>query len=204
MDPERSGLRALGRTSLRPDRLVSAALRRGCRGEAGFTLLEITLVFAIMAVLLGLTIPRLRDTGAAELKSQSHRLAMTFKLVRDEAILQGIPFQLNFDLDEQRYWITSADPLGGDNVATSTLGRLARGFRFDREVGIADVMLPAAGAKVSQGRIYTIFYPDGTVDPTVIHLASNDQQAYTLHLNPMNSRLEMTPGYIVPRYSDVP
>jgi len=172
-------------------------------GEAGFTLLEITLVIAIIAVLLGLAIPRLRDTSMAELKAQSHRLAMTFKLVRDEAILQGIPFQINFDLDEQRYWITSADPLGGDNVATSTLGRLARGFHLDRDVGIADVMLPAAGAKVNQGRIYTIFYPDGTVDPTVIHLAS-PTQAYTLHLNPMNSRLEMTPGYVVPKYSDLP
>jgi Tfp pilus assembly protein FimT len=172
------------------------------RSNSGFTLLELTLVIAIIMVMLGLAIPRLRDTSVAELKSQSHRLAMTFKLVRDEAILQGIPFQINFDLDEQRYWITSADPLGGDNVATSTLGRLARGFSFDRDVGIADVMLPLAGAKVNQGRIYTIFYPDGTVDPTVIHLAS-ESQAYTLHLNPMNSRLEMTPGYVVPRYSDV-
>lgn len=175
---------------------------KGRRREAGFTLLELTLVIAIIMVMLGLAIPRLRDTSTAELKSQSHRLAMTFKLVRDEAILQGIPFQINFDLDEQRYWITSADPLGGDNVATSTLGRLARGFSLDRDVGIADVMLPLAGAKVNQGRIYTVFYPDGTVDPTVIHLAS-DSQAYTLHLNPMNSRLEMTPGYVVPKYNDL-
>jgi type II secretion system protein H len=169
------------------------------RAQAGFTLLEMTIVIAILAVLMGLAIPRLRDTGATELRSQAHRLAMTFKLVRSEAILQGIPFQINFDLDEQRYWITSADPLGGDDVAASTLGRLARGSRFEGEVGIADVMLPAVGAKTNQGRIYTIFYPDGTVDPTVIHLASATQ-AYTLHLNPMSSRLEMTAGYVVPRY----
>ena len=184
----------------------TAALRRresGRRSQGGFTLIELTLVIAIIAVLLGLAIPRLRDTTATELRSQSHRLAMTFKLVRDEAILQGIPFQLNFDLDQQRYWITSADPLGGSDVASSTLGRLARGFSFGRDVGIADVMLPAAGAKVNQGRIYTIFYPDGTVDPTVIHLASTGNDAYTLHLNPMTSRLEMTQGYVVPKYTGI-
>ncbi len=210
MDLERNDLRALRKVAVcilflgysvedgRPDsRLESRAGRR----QAGFTLLELTLVIAIIMVMLGLAIPRLRDSSVAELKAQSHRLAMTFKLVRDEAILQGIPFQINFDLDEQRYWITSADPLGGDNAA-STLGRLARGFSLNRDVGIADVMLPAAGAKVNQGRVYTIFYPDGTVDPTVIHLAS-ETQAFTLHLNPMNSRLEMTPGYVVPRYSDL-
>src|SRR5262245_25859268 len=196
-------------SSLTPNRTVrtpSASHReaRQSSGQAGFTLLEITLVIAIIAVLLGLAIPKLRDTTVTELKAQSHRLAMTFKLVRDEAILQGIPFQINFDLDEQRYWITSADPLGGDNVATSTLGRLARGFSFNRDVGIADVMLPAAGAKVNQGRVYTIFYPDGTVDPTVIHLASAGHDSYTLHLNPMTSRLEMTAGYVVPKYSDLP
>src|SRR5262245_42518222 len=48
--------------------------------QAGFTLLELTLVIAIVAVLMGLAIPRLRDTGTTELRSQSHRLAMTFKL----------------------------------------------------------------------------------------------------------------------------
>lgn len=169
------------------------------RNSAGFTLIELTIVIAILAVLMGIAIPRLRDSGATELRSQAHRMAMTFKLVRSEAILQGIPFQINFDLDEQRYWVTSADPLGGDDVASSTLGRLARGHNFAGEVGISDVMLPAAGAKVNQGRIYTIFYPDGTVDPTVIHLASASA-AYTLHVDLMSSKLIMTSGYVVPRY----
>lgn len=153
-------------------------------------------------MVLALSIPRLRDSGRVELEAQSHRLAMTFKLVRSEAILQGIPFQINYDLDDQRYWVTSADPLGQEDTAASTLGPLARGSRLGPEVGIADVVLPAAGAKVSQGRIYTVFYPDGTVDPTVIHLASA-KQAYTLYVDPMSSRLNMAPGYVMPNYSGI-
>jgi type II secretion system protein H len=172
---------------------------RGDAAERGFTLLELTIVIAIFGVVLALTIPRLRDSARVELETQSHRLAMTFKLVRSEAILQGIPFQINYDLDDQRYWVTSADPMGEGDTAAGTLGPLARGSRLGPEVGIADVVLPAAGAKVSQGRVYTIFYPDGTVDPTVIHLASS-KQAYTLYLDPMNSRLKMAPGYVMPKY----
>lgn len=169
--------------------------------EAGFTLLELTIVIAIFGVMLALTVPRLRDSARVELDAHSHRLAMTFKLVRNEAILQGVPFQINYDLDAQRYWITSADPLNPEDTAASTLGPLARGARLGPEVGIADIVLPAAGAKVSQGRIYTVFYPDGTVDPTVIHLASA-RQAYTLYLDPMSARLRMVRGYVMPRYQE--
>ena len=52
------------------------------RNSAGFTLLELTIVIAILAVLMGLAIPRLRDTGTTELRSQAHKMAMTFKLVQ--------------------------------------------------------------------------------------------------------------------------
>ncbi|HVO22005.1 MAG TPA: prepilin-type N-terminal cleavage/methylation domain-containing protein [Candidatus Margulisiibacteriota bacterium] len=162
-------------------------------GSAGFTLLEISLVLLIMAVVLMLALPRLRDPGRAELLSQSKRLVNIFKLLRSEAVLNGYAYRLNYDLGTQRYWVTADESADlGDFVRE--LGQLARGTQLREPVAIADVVLPTLAGKINQGQIYTVFYPDGSVDPTVIHLAT-PREAYTLWLNPMNGRLNIAAGY---------
>lgn len=162
-------------------------------GSAGFTLLEISLVLLIMAVVLMLTVPRLRDPGRAELMAQSKRLVNIFRLLRSEAVLNGYAYRLNYDLTAQRYWVT-ADASADLGDFVRELGQLARGTQLKDPVGIADIVLPTLSGKIEQGQVYTVFYPDGSVDPTVIHLATS-REAYTLWLNPMNGRLNMAVGY---------
>ena len=169
-------------------------------GSGGFTLLEITLVLVIMSVVFALVIPRLRDPGRAELEAQSHHLVLTFRLLRSEAVLNGSAYQLNYDLDQQRYWVTPGDASVDLAQFARDIGMLARGTRLERPVAILDVVLPTLAGKVEQGQIYTVFYPDGSVDPTVIHLA-NGRDAYTLWLNPMNGRLNMDTGYREVQYA---
>ena len=174
----------------------SAGGKRGhavLRSSAGFTLLEISLVLLIMGVILTLVLPRLRDPGRAELLSQSKRLVNIFKLLRSEAVLNGYAYRLNYDLDAQRYWVTADESADlGDFV--HELGSLARGTQLTDPVGFTDIVMPTLAGKVNQGQIYTVFYPDGSVDPTVIHLAT-PREAYTLWLNPMNGRLNIAVGY---------
>jgi type II secretion system protein H len=163
-------------------------------GSSGFTLLELMLVLIIMAAVFALVIPRLRDPGRTELEAQSHHLVLTFRLLRSEAVLNGSAYRLNYDLDQQRYWVTPGDASVDLAQFAHDIGTLARGTRLERPVAILDVVLPTLAGKVAQGQIYTVFYPDGSVDPTVIHLA-NGRDAYTLWLNPMNGRLNMDTGY---------
>lgn len=181
-------------TSTAASRRTDGGRRRAVlRGDAGFTLLEISLVLLIMAVILMLALPRLRDPGRAELMAQSSRLVNIFRLLRSEAALNGCAYRLNYDISAQRYWVTADESADlGDFV--HELGQLARGTQLKEPVGIADVVLPTLAGKVNQGQVYTVFYPDGSVDSTVIHLAT-PKEAYTLWLNPMNYRLNMTPGY---------
>lgn len=163
-------------------------------GSSGFTLLELSLVLLIMAVVLALVIPRLRDPGRTQLLAQSHRLVMTFRFLRSEAVLNGYTYRLNYDLDQQRYWVTVADQSADLAQFARDTGPLARGFRFENPVGMTDIVLPTLVGKVAQGQIYTVFYPDGSVDPTIIHLAT-PREAYTLYLDPMSQRLKEVPGY---------
>jgi prepilin-type N-terminal cleavage/methylation domain-containing protein len=165
-----------------------------CIGCSGFTLLELSLVLLIIGVVLALTLPRLRDPGRSELSAQAHRLVLTFRLLRSEAALNGYAYRLNYDLDQQRYWVTPNEPGADLAEFARDAGSLARGTRLESPIQITDVVLPTLAGKISQGQIYTVFYPDGSVDPTVIHLA-NGRDAYTLYLDPMNGRLRLEPGY---------
>ena len=169
--------------------------RTAALGTAGFTLLEISLVLLLMVVVLAIVLPRLRDPGRSALEAQSHHLVLTFRWLRSEAVLNGVAYRLNYDLDQQRYWVTPVEPVDDLGEFARDIGSLARGTKLDSPVGIMDIVLPTLAGKVAQGQIYTIFYPDGSVDPTVIHLA-NGREAYTLWVNPSNGfRLHMDPGY---------
>ena len=78
-------------------------------GDAGFTLIEIGLVLLIITVVLGADRPAacaIRRTPSSI--SQARRLAATFRFLREEAILNGRVYRLNFDLDQQRYFVTSS------------------------------------------------------------------------------------------------
>jgi len=167
--------------------------RRAGLGRAGFTLLEITLVIAILGLALGFLVPRFRDPSQAELQAQSRRFVMTFRLLRSEAVLHGTAFRLNFDLDQGRYWVSAEDGSVGPMAGLETLGPLARGRVLEPPLHIAGILFPTLGGRVQRGQSYIAFYPDGTIDPSVIHLATQ-RDAFTLYVNPMNHRLVAIPG----------
>jgi len=173
----------------------------GHLGSSGFTLIELTLVLVIMTVVFALVVPRLRDPGRTEMEAQAHRLMLTFRLLRSEAVLNGSAYRLNYDLDQQRYWVTAADASVDLAQFAHDIGSLARGTKLEHPIGMTDVVLPTLAGKIAQGQVYTVFYPDGSVDQTIIHL-TNGRDAYTLWLNPMNGRLNADAGYRDVQYSE--
>jgi type II secretory pathway pseudopilin PulG len=165
------------------------------RRQAGFTLIEIGLVVLIITVMLGLLLPRLRDPSRSELISQTKKLAVTFRYLRQEAILRGRTYRLVFDLDQQSYWVESA---AGDPSQTSfnrESGLFGRPVHLAPPIGIADVVLPFTNGPILEGAVPTHFYPDGTVDPTIVHL-HNGKEAYTLQAEPLTGRVYVLSDYV--------
>ncbi len=162
--------------------------------DAGFTLLEITLVVLIISVMITLVVPRLRDPGKMEMQAQASRLQKIFRLVRSEAVLNGATYRLNYDLDGERYWVTPDE--GGTDLVdfARSFGSLARGTQIKEPVEIMDVDLPTLAGKIGQGQVFTLFYPDGTIDPTIIHIGDG-KTSFTLYVNPMNNRLVLVNSY---------
>lgn len=164
-------------------------------GAAGFTLLEISLVLLIFAVVLTFAIPRLRDPSSQELNSHVRRLATTLRFLRNEAVLNGRVYMLNYDLDQQRYWITSEAAPGGAEApgGEDELGMFSRPVALPNTVAFSDIVFQEVG-KLNQGQMFTRFYPDGYVDPTVVHM-DNGRQAYTLTIWPLTGQVSMYDGY---------
>ena len=173
---------------------IDARSRSRTRSTAGFTLIEISLVLLIFAIVLNLAIPRLRSASGADLTREARKLSNTFRLLRSEAVLNGQIYQLHYDINRERYWVTIGNPGGATTSIVQDFGPLARGVTLSSPIGIRDVVLPDSGDAVQQDNLLTNFYPDGTVDRTVVHM-DDGREAYTLWVNPLTGRLNLNPGY---------
>lgn len=189
-----------------PTLTTAADTRAGFRAvwkradDRGFTLLEISLILLLLSVVLVVVVPRFRDRSRVELFAHANRLQLTYRLLRNQAVLDGVAYRLYFDLDQQRYWVTPDEP-GAIELRqfVANLGSLARGVALEGDVQLLDVSLPLDGVKLAQGSLYAVFYADGSVDPTVVHLGTA-QEAYTLWFDPRAQKLRGRLGYWEPSY----
>lgn len=110
--------------------------------ERGFTLLEVTVGLAIVAIAAGLVLPRLADLGALRVTSAARRLAGDLTIARDRAILGGRPVRLVVDV-ERGTW--RSEP-------ALVRGALPAGVRFGR-LGDADAIVLSPGGDTPPARI---------------------------------------------------
>lgn len=167
---------------------------RRTRATAGFTLLEVTLVLLIIAIAIGVVIPRLRDTNRARLESHVRKLAVMVRFLRHEAILNGRTYRLNYSIDDAAYWVTSSDGEGEASAFTPEEGILAKAVTFPEPIGFADLVLPDTFGQIQEGGGFTDFYPDGYVDLTLMHVG-NGEEMYTLFVDSLTGHVSVAAGY---------
>jgi general secretion pathway protein H len=82
---------------------------RSRRADRGFTLIEIMVVLAIMAMVAGLGISGFRALRKSDLRGSSAQLAGALRILFDRASTTGKYHRLVFDLDNGRYWAEVSD-----------------------------------------------------------------------------------------------
>ncbi|MFZ0890495.1 MAG: prepilin-type N-terminal cleavage/methylation domain-containing protein [Candidatus Binataceae bacterium] len=172
--------------------------RAAATGASGFTLIEITLVLFIMGLMMMIATPYLRGFRNAKLRSEARRLSGRVAYLYDRASADKVVLRLTFDFGANRYFVSRLDPYALQPV-----------FQLDTEPGFQPVLMPV-GVRVRDvtvegvgtlagGTTSCFFYPEGYVDATVVHMADDWGDVFTLTVNPFSGRVAIAPGNLGPK-----
>ncbi len=156
---------------------------------AGFTLVEILVALAIVALVVGLTMPKLTELSGVELRTAARRLAGTARYAADQAAVRKTPFRLQFDFAARAYRVEFLD---GDTWRPdpTTLGAPVR---LPGQVRVALVETRRAGRQREE-LASVEFYPKGYAERAVVQLAVGDTRAYTIEVRAYDMRPHIHEG----------
>ncbi|MBN1277095.1 MAG: prepilin-type N-terminal cleavage/methylation domain-containing protein [Deltaproteobacteria bacterium] len=157
----------------------------------GYTLIELSVVIFLVALMMGLTIPKFRYTLLTDnLKAASRKLAGLISEVREEAIREQKTVILRFDLESRMLWKTSPDMTEEENALS-----LENAMTLPQGVRILDIWYRGRGKKM-MGVASVQFTKKGYVQETAIHLGCDDGREFTLILSPFLRRIKVADKYV--------
>lgn len=138
------------------------------RRAAGFTLLELILVLAILAVVVALAVPTLHGFAASRGTTQcADQIVALCRWARTQSVTRGLTYRLNLDAGSGTYWLTVEQDDGTVASPGEEFGRVFRapdGTRIDWNA-----------PKQKDGQ-YVQFQPTGRTDPAIVRVTGRDNQ----------------------------
>jgi prepilin-type N-terminal cleavage/methylation domain-containing protein len=158
--------------------------------KAGFTLVELLLVIALIGIVLVLAVPSIRDTFTGDdLKKASRQLVGLERKLRADAVRDQVDYLLCFDLANSTYWVIASDMTPEKQKEMKN-----RPHRLPSGVTILDVV-DEKGIKKSSDEARIKFGKNNICPPTVIHLGENEDRM-TIVINPFLGVTDIYDKYI--------
>lgn len=177
------------------------------RRDCGLTLIELTIVLLVMALLASFAAPRLLVITEVNLRTSARRLAETLGLLSSLAITHSRPFGILYDLDKQRYCYTAArqDPqtwawhvVFTEEEDLEVLGdplEATKCFQLKEGVYFKDIETPeAAERKLEKGQLTHLFSPRGVAESVVVHLGDSKGRSYSIFVHRYGGRVDSREG----------
>ncbi len=161
------------------------------RGTDGFTILEIIIVLFLLTGLLTILIPRI---GIGEtLASNGRKWVSAFRTFQEMAVAAQKPVRLHIDLERGQYWpmiLQDGEERLPFNEAWQTPVNLPE------SIHITDIQV--GQKKNSAGRIAVLFYPNGKIDPVVMHLIDDSNNLLGIQVEPVTATIRVSDQRIEP------
>jgi general secretion pathway protein H len=146
---------------------------KATQSQAGFTLLELMAVMALMALLLGLVMPSLLRSWEREKDRATLReLTAALRAARSEAVTKSRQVRLFLDLKSGRY------RLEGSNLGGALTG-----------LSLTDARLVWQNIERTQG--YIAFYGDGSSSGGNLALLEPSGRRYLLEVKPITGKVSL-------------
>jgi prepilin-type N-terminal cleavage/methylation domain-containing protein len=135
------------------------------RSNFAFTLLELVIVMALIAILAAIAVPSLSNFNKGrKLSNVTTQLIAVANSARAHAMTDGVVYRLNFDLGAKRYWLT----LQQDD------GSFVNGDEQDLNYTIPDGIDIATDIPQQSDGTYVEFQPSGRVTTATIRLVDTN------------------------------
>jgi type II secretion system protein H len=189
------------------------------KGQKGFTLIEIMVVVAIIALVSSMVIPSITSYFQVSLTSAAREMSGTIKEAYNSTVITGQVHRLVYDFKESQYWVES----GPANILLDTKEsreREARKRRFGEKdkkpsspftmdktitkkklplpagVSFEDVITQQSPDPITEGVAFTHFFPHGLIEQTIIHLQDKSKHHVSLVIAPMVGKTDMYERYL--------
>jgi general secretion pathway protein H len=145
---------------------------------SGFTLVELLVVIALVAIILALAAPVTRDALTTNsLKKASRQIIGLERKLRVEAVRDQIDYILHLDIPGASYYVITS------NMTPEKQNDIKKNSKkFPAGVAVLDV-INQKNEKIAEGVVKIKFGKNGICPPLVIHLAE-DEDRMTLVVNP--------------------
>ena len=158
------------------------------RSGKGFTLLEIVLVVAVLALFVGLAAPRLPDMAGTRIQQSARKVSMVLQLARTRAVSLRRYYRVEMNLETGALSVDYFGPEGiyipDDEVREISLD----------DVSIADIVNSSEG-KVLEGTGWVRISPRGFIEPSLIHIRDDQDRFVTVAPSPASGRVRIHDGY---------
>lgn len=157
----------------------------------GFTLLEVILVLFLLGGLLSLVIPRM--SIGDNLSSTARKWTGTLKSMQEMSTTTQKPVRLYVDMEHGTYWPVI---LHGNEEKRPLDPIWATPRTLPETVRFTDFQI--AGTRQDSGKVEILFYPNGRIDPAVMHLTDTANDVVGVKIEPVTSLVRVTDRRIDP------